>query len=106
LIFPRVLFPCENQGAIECAANHQEMLEMSIDILRGLAAERALLHHIDESWFEFEIAISDVHLWPSSDIATGWSQKVINALPTSHLCTFLWRWLSLKLVNNNSDVQP
>jgi hypothetical protein len=25
------------------------MLEMSIGILRGLAAERALLHHIDES---------------------------------------------------------
>jgi hypothetical protein len=33
----------------ECAANLQEMLEMSIGILRGLAAEWALLHHIDES---------------------------------------------------------
>jgi hypothetical protein len=38
------------------------MLEMSIVILRGLTVERALLHHIDESWFEFETAISDVHL--------------------------------------------
>jgi hypothetical protein len=38
------------------------MLEMSIDILQGLAVERALLHHIDESWFEFETDISDVHL--------------------------------------------
>jgi hypothetical protein len=33
----------------ECAANLQEMLEMSIGILRGLAVERALLHPIDES---------------------------------------------------------
>jgi hypothetical protein len=76
----------------ECAANLREMLEMSIAILRGLAAERALLHHIDESWFEFETAISDVRLRSSSDIATGRSQKVINALPASHLCVFLWRW--------------
>jgi hypothetical protein len=47
----------------ECAANLQKMLEMSIGILQGLAVERALLHHIDESWFEFETVISDVHLW-------------------------------------------
>jgi hypothetical protein len=76
----------------ECAANLQEMLEMSIGILRGLATKRALMHHIDESWFEFKIAISDVHLWSSSDIATGQSQKFINALPASHLCGFLWWW--------------
>jgi hypothetical protein len=54
----------------ECAANLQEMLEMSIGILREQAAEWALLHHIDESWFEFETAISDVHLRSTSDIAT------------------------------------
>jgi hypothetical protein len=54
----------------ECAANLQEILDMSIDILWGLAAERALLHHIDENWFEFETAISDIHLWSSSDTAT------------------------------------
>jgi hypothetical protein len=65
------------------------MLEMSIVILRGLTVERALLHHIDESWFEFETAISDVHLYSSSDIATGQSQKVINALLADHLCGFL-----------------
>jgi hypothetical protein len=35
----------------EYVANLQEMLEMSIGIFRGLAAEWALLHHIDESWF-------------------------------------------------------
>jgi hypothetical protein len=81
------------------------MLEMSIAILRGLAAEWALLHHINESWFEFETAIFDVHLRSSSDIATGWNQKIINALPASHLCGFLWRWWSLKLVNNISDVR-
>jgi hypothetical protein len=55
----------------ECAANLQDMLEMSIGILQGLAAEWALLHHIDESWFEFETAISDVCLQSSSNIATG-----------------------------------
>jgi hypothetical protein len=57
----------------ECAANLQEMLEMSIAILRDLATEWALLHHIDESWYEFETAISNVHLRSSSDIATGQS---------------------------------
>jgi hypothetical protein len=38
------------------------MLEMSIGILQGLAAEWALLHHIDESWFKFETTISNVRL--------------------------------------------
>jgi hypothetical protein len=37
------------------------MLAMSIGILQGLAAEWALLCHIDESWIEFETAISDIH---------------------------------------------
>jgi hypothetical protein len=66
------------------------MLEKSIGILRGLTAERALMHHIDESWFEFKTAISDIRLQSSSDIATGRSQKVINQLSASHLCMFLW----------------
>jgi hypothetical protein len=65
------------------------MLQMSIGILRGLAVERALLHHIDESWFEFKIAIFDVRLQSSYDIATRQSQKVIDAHPASHLCRFL-----------------
>jgi hypothetical protein len=42
-----------------------------------------LLHHIDESWFEFETAISNVRLRSSSDIATGRSRKVINELPAT-----------------------
>jgi hypothetical protein len=33
----------------ECAADIQEVLKMSISILRGLIVEWALLHHIDES---------------------------------------------------------
>jgi hypothetical protein len=33
----------------ECATDLQEVLKMSISILRGLAAEWALLHHVDES---------------------------------------------------------
>jgi hypothetical protein len=70
------------------------MLEMSIGILRGLAAERALLRHIDESWFEFKTAISNVRLWTNSDIATRRSKKVINALLASHLCGFFWLAIS------------
>jgi hypothetical protein len=46
----------------ECATNLQEVVKMSISILRGLVAEWALLHHVDESWFKFKDAISDVHL--------------------------------------------
>jgi hypothetical protein len=46
---------------------------MSISILRGLAAEWTLLHHVDESQFKFETAISDVRLWTSPDVGTGWS---------------------------------
>jgi hypothetical protein len=80
------------RGDGECAANLQEMLEMSIGILRGLATKWALLHHIDESWFEFETVIFDIRLHSSSDIATGQSRKVINALSARHLCGFLWRW--------------
>jgi hypothetical protein len=76
----------------ECVANLQEMLEMSIGILRGLAAKWALLHHINESWFEFETAISDICLQSSSDISSGRSQIVINALSANHLCGFLWQW--------------
>jgi hypothetical protein len=57
----------------ECAADLREVLKMSIGILRGLATEWALLHHVDERWFKFEIVISDVHLWTSPDIGTGQS---------------------------------
>jgi hypothetical protein len=46
----------------ECAADLQEMLKMSISILRGLAAKWALLHHVDESRFKFKAAISKVLL--------------------------------------------
>jgi hypothetical protein len=46
----------------ECATDLQEMLKMNISILLGLATYWALLHHVDESWFKFETAISDVHL--------------------------------------------
>jgi hypothetical protein len=57
----------------ECPVDLQEVLKMSISILRGLATEWALLHHIDESWFKFEIAISDNHFWTSHDVGTGQS---------------------------------
>jgi hypothetical protein len=46
----------------ECAADLQEVLKMSISIFRDLAAEWALLYHVDESWFKFETTIFDVHL--------------------------------------------
>jgi hypothetical protein len=49
----------------ECAPDLQEVLKMSISILRGLAVEWALLHHVDESWFMFETTISDVPLGQS-----------------------------------------
>jgi hypothetical protein len=55
----------------ECAANLQEVLKMRISILRGLAAEWTLLHHVDESQFKFEAAISDVRLRTSPYIAIG-----------------------------------
>jgi hypothetical protein len=54
----------------ECAANLQEVLKVSISILRGLAAEWALLQHVDESWFKFETTISYVHLWTSPNVGT------------------------------------
>jgi hypothetical protein len=46
----------------ECALDLQEVLKMRISIFRGLTAEWALLHHVDESWFKFKTAISDIHL--------------------------------------------
>jgi hypothetical protein len=44
---------------------------MSISILRGLATEWALMHHVDESWFKLETAISDVRLRTNPDVDTG-----------------------------------
>jgi hypothetical protein len=44
---------------------------MSISILRGLAAEWALLHHVDESQFKFKAAISDVRLQTNPNVGTG-----------------------------------
>jgi hypothetical protein len=57
----------------ECAADFQEVLKMSISILRGLAVEWALLHHVDESQFKFEATISDAPLWTSPNVGTGQS---------------------------------
>jgi hypothetical protein len=54
----------------ECVADLQEVLKMSISILRGLTTEWALLHHVDESCFKFETTISDIRLWTSPDIGT------------------------------------
>jgi hypothetical protein len=54
----------------ECATDLQEVLKMSISILRGLAIEWPLLHHVDESWFKFETTKSDVHLCTSPDVGT------------------------------------
>jgi hypothetical protein len=47
------------------------MLKMSISILRGLAAEWALLHHVDESRFKFEVVVSDVRFQTSPNVGTG-----------------------------------
>jgi hypothetical protein len=68
----------------EYDANLQEVLKMSISIFRGLAAEWALLHHVDESRFKFEAAISDVHFWTSLDVGTGRSREIVDAPPGSH----------------------
>jgi hypothetical protein len=57
----------------ECAVDLQKVLKMSISIIRGLAAEWALLHHVDESQFKFESAISNVRLQTSPDVGTGQS---------------------------------
>jgi hypothetical protein len=57
----------------ECVVDLQEVLKMSISILLGLAAEWTLLHHVDETWFKIETAISDVHQRISPDVGTGWS---------------------------------
>jgi hypothetical protein len=55
----------------ECVVDLQEVLKMRISILRGLTAEWALLHHVDESWFMFKTTISDIHLQTGPDIGTG-----------------------------------
>jgi hypothetical protein len=57
---------------------------MSINILRGLATEWALLHHVDESWFKFETPIFDIHLGTSPEVGTGRSSEIIDASPGSH----------------------
>jgi hypothetical protein len=46
----------------ECVADLQEMLKMSIGILRSLPTERALLRHIDECRPKLKVSISDIRL--------------------------------------------
>jgi hypothetical protein len=48
---------------------------MSISFLRGLAAEWALLDHLDESWFTFETAISDFISGPVLKLALDGAEK-------------------------------
>jgi hypothetical protein len=43
-----------------------------------------LLHHVDESWFKFETANSDVLLRTSPDIGIARSCEIIHALQGSH----------------------
>jgi hypothetical protein len=88
----------------ECAANLQEVLKMRISILQGLAAEWALLHHVDESQIKFEATISDVRFRTSPDIGTGWSCEITDAPLGNHQCRFVLRWRSLKFVDNLLDV--
>jgi hypothetical protein len=64
-----------NSSDSECAAYLHIVLNMSISILWGLAVERALLVHVDESWFKFETSISDIRLQTSPNIGTGRSEK-------------------------------
>jgi hypothetical protein len=64
----------------ECVADLQELLKMSISIRRSLAAEWALQHHVDESWFKYKTAIFDVHLRTSPDIGTGRSREIVDHL--------------------------
>jgi hypothetical protein len=61
----------------ECAADLQEVFKMSTSILRCLAAEWALLHHVDESWFKFETAISDVRLQIILTLALDGAEKLL-----------------------------
>jgi hypothetical protein len=64
-----VLHP-ESLSDSECAVDLQEVLKMSINILRGLAVEQALLHHVDESQFKFKAVMSNVCFRTSPDIGT------------------------------------
>jgi hypothetical protein len=65
---------------------------MNVSILRGLAAEWALLHQVDERWFKFETTIPNVHLRTSPNIGIRWSREIVDALPGSHQCRFMWQW--------------
>jgi hypothetical protein len=77
------------------------MLEMGIGIFWGHAVERALLHHIDESWFEFKIVISDARLWSNSDTATNLKRKsvwVLVAVVIPKTCQQYLRRVILKIL--------
>jgi hypothetical protein len=44
---------------------------LSAPLIPLLTVEWALLHHVDESWFKFETAISDIRLQTSPDVGIG-----------------------------------
>jgi hypothetical protein len=71
----------------ECATDLQDVLKMSISILRGLAAERALLHHVDESWFKFKLPSLMFISGPVLMLALDRAEKTLMHLPVKAINT-------------------
>ena len=61
-------------------AELKELLEMSVGILIGLAAEWAGLHHRNETRLDLEIFSSGVNLGPGGDLVSGRSRVITECL--------------------------
>ena len=61
-------------------AEFQELLEMSVGILIGLATERAGLHRRDETHLDLEILSSSVNLGPGRDLVSRRGRVIMECL--------------------------
>ena len=69
-------YSVDNKSAVEL----QELLEMSVGILIGLANERAGLHHHDETHIDLEILSSSVDLRSGRNLGSRGSRVIAKRL--------------------------
>jgi hypothetical protein len=71
-------------SVVDGTTHFQEILEMSVGILRCLTAERICLNQVHQSRLELKAIIALVTIHSSRDVAAGWDRVLTKSL--SHGC--------------------
>jgi hypothetical protein len=73
-------------------AQLKDVLEMSVGTLVRLAAERASLHHDDETRLNFKVDIPNINVVSGSNVGGGGDEKVTKSLFGHVGCWYLNGW--------------